>query len=206
MTPMENRDPGPSGGWVRLYRLLLRTLPAHLRRDDQDTVGVLEEQLRHTRSLGARLVILLRAFGRLPGVVLIEWVEATGSHDPSPQSELHGRRGDHMGVLIQNLKFANRTLRKSPTFTWATVLLIALGVGAVTTVFTIVDHVILRPLPYPAQDRLAYMTNGSHSGPTLRGLDQVEAFDLWTATTGADVNLALDGAERLLLRSSEVTP
>ena len=111
-----------------------------------------------------------------------------------------------MGSLIRDLRYALRTLGRSPGFTGATVLLVALGVGAVTTVFTMVDHVLLRALPYPLEDRLVYMTNGSHSGPILRGLDDIEAFDLWTATSGSDVNLTLTDATPVRLRSVEVTP
>jgi len=111
-----------------------------------------------------------------------------------------------MSVWWRNLGFAGRSLRKAPTFSVASVLLVALGVGAVVAAFTVVDHVLLRPLPYPASDRLAYLTNGSHNGPTLERLDGVDAFEMWTVTSGSSVNLTRADGDPLRLLRTETTP
>src|ERR1700753_4327886 len=57
--------------------------------------------------------------------------------------------------MINDLKFAFRQLRKSPGFTLTAVLTLALGIGANTAIFSLVDSIMLRPLPFPHQDRLA---------------------------------------------------
>jgi len=111
-----------------------------------------------------------------------------------------------MKDVVRGFGLAVRSLRKAPTFTAATILLMALGVGVVTTVFTIVDHVLFRPLPYPAAERLVYLTNGSHNGPTLERLDAVEVFDSWTATSSVDVNLWRVDGDPLRLSRMETTP
>jgi predicted permease len=75
--------------------------------------------------------------------------------------------------LNRDLHFGFRQLRKSPGFAITAILTLALGVGANTAIFTLIDSIVLRPLPFPQQDRLVYLSaDGFFPKGWIRALQQ----------------------------------
>ena len=110
--------------------------------------------------------------------------------------------------MISEFRLAVRTLARSRGFTIAAIGVLALGIGAAATVFSVVDAILIRPLPYPESDRLAviYATQpsrgvrrGGASFPDLNDWRaQLPAFDGIVAYLGSNVSLTGSGeAERV---------
>ena len=89
------------------------------------------------------------------------------SHTRSSMSSANAMRV-HLDILRQDVRYAIRSLRRTPGFTITAILVAALGIGATTATFSIADHVLLRPLPFPEPDRLVRLCGEPHRAAAIR--------------------------------------
>src|ERR1700759_1744317 len=92
--------------------------------------------------------------------------------------------------LAQDLRYAFRTFRKNPAFTLVALLTLALGIGANTAVFSVIDSVILRPLPFKNAERLLWI-NGKFQLSDLADVSPPDFLDYRSANHSFDRFVAL---------------
>src|SRR3954465_14492921 len=115
--------------------------------------------------------------------------------------------------IWRDLRYAARSLRRAPGFTAITVAVLALGIGANSAMFSLVDAALLRPLPFTQPDRLAMLwergTRSAHNRVSpLNFLDwseQQQAFSAFAAVAGGGRTLTGSGGEAERIPGQAVT-
>jgi putative ABC transport system permease protein len=91
------------------------------------------------------------------------------------------RLGVYMDNLLQDLRYGVRVLRRNPGFAATAILTLALGIGATTAIFSVVDSVVLKPLPFPTADRLARIRSVIAAAGNGSGIASYPDFLDWRA-------------------------
>src|SRR5215204_1980142 len=121
-----------------------------------------------------------------------------------------------MQALFQDLRHGARMLLRQPGFTLIAVLTLALGGGANTAIFSVVDAVLLKPVPYPEAGRLVFLwstmdargvpRSGSSMPDYREWRDQSRAFEGLAGFYYGDFNLSPGGVEPERVQGAYVTP
>jgi len=105
-----------------------------------------------------------------------------GSVESTKESYRDQRGLPFLDTIVQDLRYALRGIRKSPGFAAVAILSLAIGIGSNTTLFSIINTVLLRPLPYPESDRLVWIGETRADlpfSPANPGLVSYENFVDW---------------------------
>src|ERR1700704_6198865 len=110
-----------------------------------------------------------------------------------------------METLLRDIRYGIRSLLKRPGFTAIAVITLALGIGANTAIFSVVNAVLLRPLPYPEADRL-FVPWGSRGDTQHRTVVSYPDFVDWQAQTKTLEQVAAYNSAGTLLREGDGDP
>ena len=110
-----------------------------------------------------------------------------------------------MEIFLQDIRYAWRILRRNPGFAFIAVLALALGIGATTAIFSVVDAVVLKPLPYKHPGQLVQLwmrftgigipnDQNATSAPEFQDLQRNNSFWAIAAIDGASFNINIGGA------------
>ena len=114
------------------------------------------------------------------------------------------RRENPFAALWRDVVYAVRVLRKSPTYTAVALTVLALGIGSATAIFSIVDAVVLRGLPFDEHDRLvAALEGGTDASEMLGGATTPQTFLDWRAQQQVFEGLAAVSGRVFSLRDAE---
>jgi putative ABC transport system permease protein len=193
--------------------------PAFRRRFGDAILTFCNDRLAGARARGeAPLRTWLRVLSDLALSVIAEWSHALAPRPASggPDPVFPTRRlstGDQMLAFVQEFVFAARSLRKSVAFSGAAVATLAIGIGSTTAIFSVVESVLLRPLPFPEASRVVVPQSAKGVSPDRWDIAYADfmdwrdqhVFDKVAAFQPAEMDLT-GPAEPVRVQAAAVTP
>jgi len=195
------------------FRALLRFLPADLR--DAVAGDIEEEMITLERRRGRLAAGAWACWTAVRLVARCRWERTVRGRPLPPIGDEIRLRTRLWDSIRQDVVFGARMLRRQPGFTVVAVATLALAIGANTTMFTIVDAVLWRPLPFGDADALAWIAEqrpreslelgGVSPGDFLAWRETSRAFTVMAATSASSMNLS-GGGDPQRVRALSVSP
>jgi predicted permease len=146
--------------------------------------GRAEDELR--REVNAHLELLEEKFrtdGLSPSDAALAARKAFGGVEQAKERQRDSRSFRWIDDLQRDARYAFRSLRRSPAFTTAAVLTLAIGIGATTAIYSVVNTVLISPLPFERGDRLVRLVEPEINPRTMRGINYNEYLEWRRRTT-----------------------
>lgn len=162
--------PRQGSGGHAIYRWLLRLAAPSLADQYGDAMEETLTARLHQRRGWRRTQIWMRELAML---LSLAWTERIGARERAARRRQRAQQRTKAGLMDtfgQEIRLAARRLWRTPPFTMASVLTLALAIGANTAIFAVVERVVLNPLPYPDSDRLIDVDHGSVTLKVSSGL------------------------------------
>src|SRR4029077_3723800 len=176
----------PERRTTKRFRMLLRLLPAEFRGDfGPEMEQVFVEQREEAAREGGKM-----------GIWRLWWETAKGIFTTAPR--------EHLSMLRQDSTFALRMMRKNLGFTLAAIIVLGLGIGANPAIFSVVNAVLLKPLPYQHGERLLMMRQSTPaSGLMGRTVSVPELMDYRRQNRSLDAIVEYHNMQFILLGRAE---
>ena len=160
-----------------------------------------------SREVESHLALLEDEFaakGMAPADARLAARRAFGGVDQAKEHQRDARAFRWISDIPRDVSYAFRSLRKNQAFTTAAVLTLAIGIGATTAIYSVVDMVLLRPLPFAGSDRIVAITE-PETPRGMPGINYQEALD-WRARATTLEDLATQTFNpQLIMRTREGT-
>src|SRR5688500_12817600 len=182
---------------MSLFKVISARLHGLLRREA--VIGDIDEEMR----LHLQMVVEENVErGMPPEEARRAALRSFGNFDKVRDRAWEVRGGGVIEAFLQDIRYGARLLARNKGFTTVAVLTLALGIGANTAIFSVVNELLLRPLPYPGAERIVMLweisPEGRHQNPTsfanfLSWREQSTAFESMAAFGDYRLNLTGDG-------------
>jgi putative ABC transport system permease protein len=191
---------------TRFYRMALRLLPRLTRaQHGEQMAAVFDDQVGDTRRRRGRLATVRLLAIELWALLRFAWCDRRGATTPTRIDERQfswtlqpDRTTSMLTASAQDLRYAARLLARSPGFALVAIATMALAIGANTAVFSVVNGVLLKALPFDDPDRVVVLGHYTSGGEDLDSTTPGNLYDWMRGVTAFEAMAGFSPTERIV--------